>query len=120
MSQTGGNKKVSSPSTIRYWQRAQMGKFNETHRARRIARHVKRMGLNKSQADKSTLGCIDYGNPPQEKILEKVIFSAEVKDHRLIENGMVVGYPTFVIEEGTIVDVLKARRPNSAPTMIHR
>lgn len=43
MSASGGNKKVSSPSDKRYWQRAEMGKFAETHRARRIARHKKRM-----------------------------------------------------------------------------
>ena len=40
---TGGNKKSASRSDEAYWLRAQNGKFAETHRAKRIARHVKRM-----------------------------------------------------------------------------
>ena len=40
---TGGNKKSSSPSDERYWQRAQMSNFAETHKAKRVARHKKRM-----------------------------------------------------------------------------
>ena len=43
MSQTGGNKKSSSPSDMRYWQRAAASNFAETHRARRMKRHQKRM-----------------------------------------------------------------------------
>lgn len=44
MAAAGGNKKRASPSDENYWKRAQMSKYSETHRARRIARHAKRMG----------------------------------------------------------------------------
>jgi hypothetical protein len=45
---TGGNKKSSSPSDVRYWQRAQMSNFAETHKAKRVARHKKRMAKKAS------------------------------------------------------------------------
>lgn len=40
---TGGNKKSSSKSDISYFARAKAGLFAETHKAKRIARHNKRM-----------------------------------------------------------------------------
>ena len=43
MASPGGNKKSSSKSDQNYWARATASKFSETHSARRIARHKKRM-----------------------------------------------------------------------------
>lgn len=41
---TSGNKKTSGSSSSSYWARAKTGGFAETHRAKRIKRHEKRMG----------------------------------------------------------------------------
>jgi hypothetical protein len=46
---TGGNKKSSSKSDLAYWARAQAAKFSETHRAKRIARHQRRMARKRAR-----------------------------------------------------------------------
>lgn len=46
---TGGNKKSSSKSDTAYWARAQAAKFSETHRAKRIARHQRRMARKRAR-----------------------------------------------------------------------
>ena len=50
---TGGNKKSSSPSDEGYWKRAQASKYAETHKERRIARHIKRCKTSKTKLSAS-------------------------------------------------------------------
>ena len=109
---TGGNKKVSSPSTIAYWLRAKNGKFMETHKARRIAKHAKRMGLTKAQIE----AACTTPTFPEIKVpeaLESVTFTGIVPEHRKVvvnEYGetIVLSLPKFIMSEGKILDVIRA------------
>lgn len=40
---TGGNRKSSSQSDLNYWARAKASGYASTHKAKRLARHLKRM-----------------------------------------------------------------------------
>ena len=54
MSGTGGNKKASSPSDLRYQQRRKMGNLDQVHKDRNHARHNHRMGLDPKYAQNLT------------------------------------------------------------------
>lgn len=107
---TGGNKKTSSLSDQNYWKRAALSKFSETHRERRMAKHAKRMGLNKAQMAQATLPAT-FPKLPISKPVERVMFKSDVKgDMRTFDEfGNVMSYPTFVIKNGVVTDVLRVK-----------
>lgn len=107
---TGGNKKTSSPSDQRYWQRAALSKFSETHRERRMAKHAKRMGLNKAAMAQATL-MPSFPKRPITKPDERVMFKSDVKgDMRTFDEfGNITSYPTFIIKNGVTTDVLRVK-----------
>jgi hypothetical protein len=108
---SGGNKKVSSPSTQGYWKRAKMGNFSETHRQRRIDRHRRRMGLNIAQISKA-IAVHTMPKIKETKSQEYVVFTGLVPEHRWLDrHGHVMSYPKFEINHGVIVDVHQQPRP---------
>lgn len=103
---TGGNKKSSSPSSIAYWLRASNGKFAETHKARRIARHAKRMGLTKAQVLKATMTPVVYPKQPEKTEKQFAIFDKPVASMVYRDTyGVVIRYPRFIVKNGVTVDV---------------
>lgn len=111
MSSVGGNKKSSSLSDQNYWKRAEMGKFSETHKAKRIERHARRMGLNKAQVGAA---CVPPTFPKRHEEAPKTFvtfMSSTVPEYRTFdEMGNITSYPTFVIKEGVTTDVLRVKR----------
>jgi hypothetical protein len=108
---SGGNKKTSSPSDQNYWKRAAASKFNETHRERRIAKHHKRMGLNNTSNARGPLTSIAYPKKSLEKPIERVMFKGDVPEMRTFdEYGNITSYPTFVIKQGVVTDILRVKR----------
>ncbi len=110
MSSVGGNKKQSSQSDKNYWQRATMSKYSETHKAKRIERHARRMGLNKAQVGAA---CVPPTFPKkrEEAPMTFVTFmSSTVPEYRTFDDmGNITSYPTFVIKEGVTTDVLRVK-----------
>ena len=109
MSNMGGNKKSSSPSTVKYWARAKAGGFSETHRNKRIAAHAKRMGLTKDGVAKATMP-VKYKPVKAVTPLEHAVMKELVTEHRYMRDNIVLAYPKFVISNGVILDVISARR----------
>ena len=110
---TGGNKKASSPSDQNYWKRAEMGKFSETHKEKRIARHMKRSKTNKTQlaAANALSITISYPKRQAERPKERVTFGGSVvpEMRTFDEHGNVMSRPMFIIKNGVITDVLRTK-----------
>jgi hypothetical protein len=120
---TGGNKKSSSASDTGYWARAKASKFDETHRERRIARHIKhnRSTLAKKgkiqPTSKTKLtaanGLSSHINFPHVTLArgkERVTFTGNVPEMRVFDSyGNVIGHPKFTIVNGIVTDVQRAR-----------
>ena len=110
---TGGNKKTSSPSSEGYWKRAQASKFAETHKERRIARHIKRCKTSKTKlsASNGLMAHINFPHIPVPRESTRVSFSGSVPEMRTFDVfNNVMSYPTFVIKEGVITDILRVKK----------
>ena len=112
MSSVGGNKKSSSPSDENYWKRAQAGKYAETHKERRIARHIKRCKTSKTKlsAANGLSAHINFPHIPVPRPKEYVTFQQNVPEHRTFDEfGNVATRPQFRIVEGVVLDVLRVK-----------
>jgi hypothetical protein len=98
MAAQGGNKKGSSPSSQSYWKRAQSSKFSETHREKRIARHLRKHPKAK-HPDK--LGETRHGKnsaPSRTDLRSRISFSGQVPNlspqlfpiFQMISNGVIL------------------------------
>lgn len=74
---TGGNKKTSGSSAEGYWNRAKASNFAETHRAKRIKRHEKRMGC------KAGIIPPDFPRLSKPRPIEKVVDRANIPEGTL-------------------------------------
>lgn len=111
---TGGNKKSASPSDENYWKRAQAGGFAETHRAKRMARHAKRMGLTKAQMGEATKP-VTFPHRAVPSPLERVTFTGQVMDLRVWARDRdgdrhVAKMPHMIIKNGVVTDVIGVSR----------
>ena len=109
---TGGNKKSSSASDTGYWARAKASKFDETHRERRIARHIKRCKTSKTKISAAN-GLSTHINFPHVTLArgkERVTFTGNVPEMRVFDSyGNVIGHPKFTIVKGIVTNVERAR-----------
>ena len=110
---TGGNKKSSSPSDEGYWKRAQASKYAETHKERRIARHIKRCKTSKTKlsASNGLMAHINFPHVGVPRPVERVTFQQNVPEHRVFdEYNNVIYSPQFRIVEGCVLDVMRVKK----------
>lgn len=103
---TGGNKKQASLSDTNYWNRAKISKYNETHRAKRIAKHRKAHPKWKEVA-------VVFPKVPAVREQERCVFSGIVQDHRSWSkdadgDSYVKIMPKLIIKNGVVLDVVSA------------
>lgn len=92
MAASGGNKKTSSQSDKNYWQRAKASSYSETHKAKRITRHITRMmragRMSDTPANRKALAS-KIGHTPsfpkrgEKRVLTRVVLTEQIGEGQL-------------------------------------
>lgn len=118
MAASGGNKKTSSQSDKNYWQRAKASSYSETHKAKRINRHVTRLlaGNTSPTERKRLIALCDSGVPSfpkrgEKRVLTRVVLTEQIGEgqlrmHKGYEGKDGTVYPGSPLFQGYVAGVL--------------